>query len=109
MGACESTAVAPGAIVVAENLDGERMTGRVVAVPDATVADYEIEIDGEAVTLYRYWGRAIDADDGVATVQPVRVAADVADQGDKYVASSSRKYPYPTSKLSVVREAQDAE
>jgi hypothetical protein len=33
----------------------------------------------------------------------------VADQGDKYVASSSRKYPYPTSKLSVVREAQDAE
>jgi len=83
-----------GTIVACETLEGETMTGVVVRDLEATAADHEIEVDGEPVSIWRFWGRTIPEDDPVVRVRPV-----TRDDAGEWVSSSPRSYDYPVSRL----------
>jgi len=83
-----------GSFVECETLEGETMTGFVVRDLETTAADHEIEVDGEVVSIWRFWGRTIPEDDPVVRVRPV-----TRDDDGEWVAPSPRSYDYPVSRL----------
>lgn len=85
-----------GDAVVATNLDGEEMTGVVVRVRDDR-AD-AVQVAGEDVSVWRYWGRTVPKDDHVLRIRP----AVRDDQDDAFVPTSSTAYDYPAAQLELV-------
>lgn len=85
-------------VVIVEQLDGAESVALVVEVLDERVDEYELEIDGDSLTLYRYWGQAVPADDRVVRVRHARVLDDGSYQ------PRGGMYPYPESKVRPVGE-----
>ena len=84
-----------GSLVECETLEGETMTGIVVRDLETTAADHEIEVDGEPVSIWRFWGRTIPEDDPVVRVWPV-----TRDEAGEWVSAPQRAYDYPVSRIS---------
>ena len=84
-----------GSLVECDTLEGETMTAVVVRDLETRAADHEIEVDGEPVSIWRFWGRTIPEDDPVVRVRPV-----TRDNEDgEWIAPSPRSYDYPVSRL----------
>lgn len=84
-----------GTLVECETLEGETMTGIVVRDLEATAADHEIEVDGEPVSIWRFWGRTIPEDDPVVRVRPVTRDTETGE----WVAPAPLSYDYPVSRI----------
>jgi len=85
-----------GSLVECETLKGETMTAVVVRDLETRAADHEIEVDGEPVSIWRFWGRTIPEDDPVVRVRPV-----TRDNEDgEWIAPSPRSYDFPVSRIS---------
>lgn len=90
-----------GRPAIAEDLEGELQLVLVTSDTEETAAEHSLEIGGESVTIWRYWGRTVDRDEQVYRVRP----AEVADDGS-YVPDGPT-LSWPESKLTPVLEESE--
>lgn len=65
----QDAAITVGDAVQVELLEGDESRAIVVDDCDAPASEHTISIDGDWLTVYRYWGRTIPEDDAVWTVR----------------------------------------